>query len=55
MLSGKSILIADDDRHLVYFLSLRCQQLGLEVREAYDCVAALNEIHTHCPTRCAWM
>ncbi len=48
MLSGKSILIADDDRHLVYFLSLRCRQLGLEVCEAYDCVAALTQVHTNC-------
>ncbi len=49
MLSGKSILIADDDRHLVYLLALRCRQLGLEVREAYDCVSALTQIHATCP------
>lgn len=49
MLSGKSILIADDDRHLVYVLSLRCQELGVDVRQAYDCVSALTQIHANCP------
>jgi DNA-binding response OmpR family regulator len=49
MLAGKSILIADDDRHLVSFLTLRCQALGLVVQGAFDCVTALTQIHTHYP------
>jgi DNA-binding response OmpR family regulator len=47
--SQKSIFIADDDSQLVRALSLRCQKMGLQVREAYDSVTALSQIHAQPP------
>jgi CheY-like chemotaxis protein len=54
MLAGKSILIADDDRQLVYVLSLRCRELGLKVREAYDSVSRWQKYTPNGPTWFAW-
>jgi DNA-binding response OmpR family regulator len=45
----KSIFIADDDVQLVRALSLRCQTVGLKVRQAYDSVTALSQIHAEPP------
>jgi DNA-binding response OmpR family regulator len=45
----KSIFIADDDTQLVRALSLRCQTMGLQVRQAYDSVTALSQIHAQLP------
>lgn len=40
-MSGKSVLIADDDADIVTALTLRCEQLGLDVRVAQDAMTAL--------------
>ena len=40
-MSAKSVLIADDDADVLTALTLRCEQLGLEVRLARDAMAAL--------------
>jgi DNA-binding response OmpR family regulator len=41
---SKTVLIADDDRDLVHSLAVRCSQLGLQVRRAYDADKALETI-----------
>lgn len=45
----KSILIADDDPMLVRVLTVRCQHLGVEVRQASDAMQALVMIHKDPP------
>src|SRR5262245_57358030 len=45
----KTILIADDDQHLVRALTLRCQKLGLNVKQAFDSRTAVNIIQGGIP------
>jgi CheY-like chemotaxis protein len=45
----KTILIADDDRDLVYSLFLRCRRLGLKVLTAHDAFTALTIAKTQSP------
>ena len=40
-MSGKSVLVADDDADVLTALVLRCEQLGLNVAVAGDAMAAL--------------
>ncbi|MEX2287665.1 MAG: response regulator [Planctomycetaceae bacterium] len=40
--ADRTILIADDDRNLVYALSERCRRLGLNVLTAHDAYTALS-------------
>lgn len=40
-MSGKSVLVADDDADVLTALVLRCEQLGLDVRVASDAMTAL--------------
>jgi DNA-binding response OmpR family regulator len=46
---NKTILIADDDRLLVQGLAVRCSQMGLQVRRAYDASEALEMIEADPP------
>jgi CheY-like chemotaxis protein len=39
--SSKSVLIADDDADVLTALTLRCEQLGLDVRRTCNAMAAL--------------
>ncbi len=45
----KSVLIADDDAMLIRVLTVRCRNLGLEVRKASDAMQALVMIHKDPP------
>lgn len=45
----KSILIADDDEALLRVLSIRCKDMGVEIRQATDAMQALVRIHEHPP------
>ncbi|MEX0977261.1 MAG: response regulator [Pirellulales bacterium] len=40
-MSGKSVLVADDDADVLTALMLRCEQLGLDVAVAGDAMTAL--------------
>jgi CheY-like chemotaxis protein len=40
-MSGKSVLVADDDADVLTALVLRCEQLGLDVQVAGDAMTAL--------------
>ena len=46
---AKSVLIADDDADVLTALTLRCEQLGLEVRLAHDAMTALMMFRLHPP------
>jgi CheY-like chemotaxis protein len=39
--TAKSVIIADDDVDVLTALTLRCEQLGIEVRLAHDAMTAL--------------
>ena len=43
MLTGKTALIADDDRQLLLAMALRCRKLGFEVRTASNGLDAVIE------------
>ncbi|MBI3464623.1 MAG: response regulator [Planctomycetes bacterium] len=49
-MTGKSVLIAAADPNLLTALTLRLEQMGLDVRTADDCMAALTMIHTDPPS-----
>src|SRR5512144_1189529 len=40
-LSGKTVVIADDDPIIVEYLDLRCRHLGMRVETAYDGLKAV--------------
>ena len=48
-MAPKRVLIADDDANLVSALTLRFEQLGLDVQQADDAMAALTMVHTDPP------
>jgi CheY-like chemotaxis protein len=48
-LTGKSILIADDDRDLAQALALRCQRLGLTASCVHDAFSALAFVKSQRP------
>ncbi len=48
-MNNKTVLIADDDRDLVRGLAVRCSQMGLQVRRAYDAHEALEIIQADPP------
>jgi DNA-binding response OmpR family regulator len=48
-MATKRVLIADDDANIVTALNLRCEQLGLEVRNSADAMSTLNMIHSDPP------
>jgi DNA-binding response OmpR family regulator len=47
--NDKTILIADDDRHLVHLLASRCRRLGLKVFSAHDAFTALTTVKSERP------
>lgn len=49
MPTGKTVLIADDDRDLLEVLALRCRKLGLEVRTASSGLDAFMEAASDAP------
>ena len=48
-MQSKTVLIADDDHDLVQVLTLRCNQLGLNVVGAHDAMTALALAHQQRP------
>ena len=49
-MTGRSILIADDDRELVHLLEMRCRALRVEVFTAFDAQAAIEVVCRHRPS-----
>lgn len=49
-MSAKSVLIADDDADVLTALTLRCEQLGFEVRLARSAMAALVMVRLDPPS-----
>jgi CheY-like chemotaxis protein len=49
-MAAKSVLIADDDVDVLTALTLRCEQLGLDVRIAADATEALEQARNDPPS-----
>lgn len=49
MVSGKNILLIEDDKYIALALKIRLQAEGYEVTVVYDCAAALEAVGTNVP------